>query len=163
MNISGFIIRSRLRDLREQGLILLGKVLFHEFEPLRQHLDLSASLGALQQQMGEVFLAEGLEGSLQNSLYAFNVQILISDFHHLQEESDDGVVSFGSGDCSLLLIVDELRNFFVDFEVEKGAQFANKLGMQIFEMTECRHSDGCDPINFNFTLFKQLFANPQDN
>lgn len=46
--------------------------------------------------MREVFLTESLKGRAKDSFDILDLQVVVGDFDHLQESSDDGVVGLGA-------------------------------------------------------------------
>ena len=79
--------------------------------------------------MREVFLTECLEGWSKDSFDILNLQVIVGDFNHLQEGSDDGVVSLGSDAWIGLFLANTVFNILAYLRVQDQAQFVSELSM----------------------------------
>ena len=65
--------------------------------------------------MREVFLAEGLECASEDAFDILDLEIVVSDFHHLYEGADDGSARFCTDRRVTLLLCDALGDLLLNF------------------------------------------------
>lgn len=83
--------------------------------------------------MCEVFLTQCLEGCLQDTTNVFDFEVVIGDFYHLEEGSDDGVVGLGAKGRVGLLLRDAVIDVFLHLSVEDECKFAGEESMSVLE------------------------------
>ena len=79
--------------------------------------------------MREILLAEGLEGISENAFDIFDLEIVVSYFHHLQEGSDNRCVSLCTDRRVSLFLCDAVRDILFNLWVENQGQFVCQLIM----------------------------------